>query len=281
MIAFPLLEERFGIDTYLGLLSSTIAGINDFAFTFRNERGEVVFQKDEVLDGSAPAFQNLNEYARRHGLKLASGMFGLAPRRGLPFVPRRAITLLGFRHRDYKYIGTAPASGFEDLNLLFYIDSPVQLQQQYEYSPVQNTDRFGPGMVSGEYDTLYIVTNCSQSRRYARLCTYRLEVYDAAGRMHAVYRTIQPQCHDAFWLSEILAGSGICSGSPYYTVWQKSYDTLLISYHFLYRKSDHAMSCDDTFAGTLLIEPQVWDVTGSGEFARPVLRGKNLISAIR
>ena len=281
VIAFPLLEEHYGIDTYLGLLSSTIAGINDFTFIFRNALGEVVFRKDEVLDGSTPAFQNLNEYARRQGLKLPSGMFGLAPRRGLPSVPRRAITLLGFKHRGYDYICTAPASGFEDPNLPIYIDSPVPLQQQYEYSPVLNTDRFGPAMVSDEFDTLYIVTNCSQSRRYARPCTYRLEVYDAAGRMHCVNRTIQPQSHDAFWLSEILAGAGIGSDSPYYTVWQRSYDTLLISYHFLYRKSDHAMSCDDTFAGTLLIEPQVWDVTGNGEFARPVLRGKNLISAIR
>ncbi len=281
VIAFPILDEKYRIDTYLGLLSSTIAGIRDFTFRFRNQRGEVVFARDETLDGSSPAFLNLNEYARRHGVAPAPGLFGLAPRRGLPEVPRRAISLLGFKHRDYRYICTAPASGFEDPNLPFSLESPVPLQQQFDSCPVLVTDRFAPGMVSEEYDTLYIVTNCSLYRKYARPCTYRLEVFDAEGRMHAMSRTIQPQSYDAFWLSEILADAGICAASPYYTIWQKSYDTLLIGYHFLYRKRDHALSCDDTFAGTLLLEPQVWDVTGSGEIARPVLRGKNLISAKR
>lgn len=281
VITFPLLEERFGIETFLGLLSSTICKINQFTFIFRNERGEVVFAKDETLDGTCPEFLNLKDYARRHGVTLKSGLFGLAPRKGLPEVPRRAISLLGFKHRDYKHICTAPAAGFEDPNLPFYIDPPVPLQQQHEYCPVLVTDRFGPGMVSDEYDTLYIITNCSLYRKYAKECTYRLEVFDARGKLHCVYRTIPPQSYDVFWLSEILAEAKIGSGSPYFTVWQKSYDTLLISYHFLYRKRDHAMSCDDTFGGTLLIEPQIWDVTGNGEVAHPVLRGKNLISSKR
>jgi hypothetical protein len=223
----------------------------------------------------------MNDYARQHGVVLRSGIFGLAPGKGLASVPRRAISLLGFRHRDYRYVCTAPAAGFEDPNLPFYVEPTVPLQQQYERCPVLTTDRFGPGMVSDEFDTLYIVTNCSLYRNYARACTYRLEVLDAEGKVHCVYRTIPPQGHDAFWLSEILADARIGTGSPYYTVWQRSYDTLLISYHFLYRKRDHALSCDDTFAGTLLVEPQLWDVTGSGDFARPVLRGKNLIATRR
>ena len=281
VIAFPLLEERFEIDTYLGMLSSTIAKIKDFTFMFRDERGRLVFSRDETLDESCPEFLNLNEYARRHGIAVRPGLFGLAPRSALTDVPRRAISLLGFKHRDSPYICTAPAAGFEDPNLPFYIDPAVPLQQQYEYSPVLVTDRFGPGMVSEEYDTLYIVTNCSLNRDYARECTYRIEVFDANGRMHSVYRTIAPQSHDAFWLSEILADARPSLAGPYYTLWQKCYDTLLISYHFLVRKRDHAMSCDDTFGGTLLLEPQIWDVTGDGEHARPVLRGKNLISARR
>jgi hypothetical protein len=281
VIAFPILEERFEIDTYLGLLSSTIAILRDFTVTIRDERGRVVLVRDERLDETSPEFLNLNEYVRRHGVKLDRGLLGLAPRKGSLEVPRRAISLLGFKHKEYRYLSTAPAAGFEDPNLPFYVDSPVPLQQQYEYSPVLVTDRFGPGMVSDEFDTLYIITNCSLDRHYARECTYRLEVYDSAGRMHCVYRTIPPQSHDTFWLSEILKDAKIGSGSPYFTVWQKCHDTLLISYHFLHRKRDHAMSCDDTFAGTLLLEPQVWDVTGNGEFARPVLRGKNVITARR
>lgn len=264
VIAFPLLDRRYNIDTYLGLLSSTFCRISDFTFSFRNEKGEVVFTKDETIDGRSPQFLNLQDYVRRHGVELNSGIFGLAPHRSLKEVPRRAISLLGFRHKDYKYICTAPASGFEDPNLPFYMDKQNPMCHQYDYSPLQTTDRFGPGMVSDEYDTLYIVTNCSLWKHYSRECEYRLEIFDARGRMHCVYRKIPPQSFDAFWLSEILAEEGIKSESPYYTIWQKSYDTLLISYHFLYRKPDHAMSADDTFGGTLMFEPQLYDRTAEG-----------------
>ena len=79
VIQFPMLDKRFEIDTYLGLLSSTFCKINDFTFIFRNSKGEVVFTKDETIDGRSPQFLNLQDYARRHGVKMDSGLFGLAP----------------------------------------------------------------------------------------------------------------------------------------------------------------------------------------------------------
>ncbi len=266
VIQFPMLDERFLIDTYLGLLSSTFCKINDFTFIFRNEKGEVVFTKDETIDGRSPQFLNLQEYARRHGVQINAGLFGLAPRKGLQEVPRRAISLPGFKHKNYRYICSAPASGYEDPNLPFYIDRLNPMCHQYEYSPLQLTDRFGPGLVSDEYDTLYIVTNCSLWQHYARECEYRLEIFDASGRMHCLNRKIPPQGFDAFWLSEVLAEQRISAPSPYYTLWERSYDTLLISYHFLYRKRDHAMSADDTFGGVLMMEPLLFDRTAEGVF---------------
>lgn len=266
VIQFPMLDNRFRIDTYLGLLSSTFCKINDFTFTFRNAKGEIVFSKDETIDGRSPQFLNLQEYARRHGVEIDSGLFGLSPKKGLREVPRRAISLPGFKHRDYPYICTAPASGYEDPNLPFYIDKLNPMCHQYEYSPVQVTDRFGPGMVSEEYDTLYIVTNCSLWKHYDRECEYRLDIIDPGGKMYSTYRRIAPQSFDAFWLSELLLQQAIPSESAYFTVWQKSNDTLLISYHFLYRKRDHAMSADDTFGGVLMMEPVLFDRTAEGVF---------------
>ena len=266
VIQLPILPRALRIDTYLGLLSSTICAVNEFTFILRNERGEVVLTRDERLDGTTPQFTNLNEYAARHGVDVDHGLFGVAPRRGLARVPRRAISLLGFRHRDYPHLCTAPASGMEDPNLPFYVDAQVPPSQQYDFCSVQTTDRFGPGFVSDDFDTLYVVTNCSLHRSYDRTCRYRLEILDATGRATVVHREIPPQCYDLFWLSEVLRDTGVRSGGPlgsHYTVWQRSDDTLLISYHFLVRKSDHAMSADDTFGGTLLIEPQVCDGPGT------------------
>ena len=266
VIQFPMLDKSFEIDTYLGLLSSTFCKINDFTFIFRNAKGEVVFTKDETIDGRSPQFLNLQDYARRHGVRIDSGLFGLAPRKGLKEVPRRAISIVGFKHKDHPYICTAPASGYEDPNLPFYIDRLNPMCHQYEYSPIQVTDRFGPCIVSEEYDTLYIVTNCSLWKHYDSECEYKLEIIDPSGKMYCVYRKIAPQSFDAFWLSDLLSAQGIPSDSTYFTLWERSNDTLLISYHFLYRKRDHAMSADDTFGGVLMMEPLLFDRTAEGVF---------------
>lgn len=266
VIQFPMLDKSFGIDTYLGLLSSTFAKINDFTFIFRNAKGEVVFSKDETIDGRSPQFLNLQDYARRHGVRIDSGLFGLAPAKGLKEVPRRAISIVGFKHKDHPYICTAPASGFEDPNLPFYIDKLNPMCHMYDYSPVQVTDRFGPCIVSEEYDTLYIVTNCSLWKHYDRECEYKIELVDPKGKMYCAYRRIPPQSFDAFWLSELLSAERIPSDSTYFTMWERSNDTLLISYHFLYRKRDHAMSADDTFGGVLMMEPLLFDRTAEGVF---------------
>ena len=58
-----MLDKSFEIDTYLGLLSSTFCKINDFTSIFRNAKGEVVFSKDEKIDGRSPQFLNLQDYA--------------------------------------------------------------------------------------------------------------------------------------------------------------------------------------------------------------------------
>ena len=59
--------------------------------------------------------------------------------------------------------------------------------------------------------------------------------------------------------SEANVNERIELSSPYCTLWQYCLDTILIGYHFLYRKSDHALSCDDTFSGTIFHPPLIFD----------------------
>ena len=252
MLSLPLLNKRFEIETYLGLLSSTICTISEFTFIIRNENGETVFSKDERLDGRSPQFINLNEYARKQGVNIQSGTFSVVPREGLDELPVRIESLLGFKHKDYKYISFHPNDSRHHANLPFHISARFPRSFHYEYSPLQTSDRFGPGVVSEEFDSLYIITNWSLSKDYSTRCTYRLEIIDATGRSYSLYRKIPPQSYDVFWLGEILEEAGIASESPYYTLWTNSNDTLLIGHHFLYRKRDHALAAADTFDGIVM-----------------------------
>lgn len=255
MMSLPLLDESLQIETYLGLLLSTICTINEFTFIIRNESGETVFSKDERLDGRSPQFINLNEYARRHGVHVKSGTFNVVPREGLVELPINFSHLLGFKHKDYKYICFHPNSSIDHTNMPFYIRNRFSKKIRYKDSPLEITDRFAPGMISEEFDSLYIVANWSLFKNYSITCEYDLEIIDAAGKSCILHRKIPPQSQDVFWLSDALKEAGIackCPAPAYYTLWTKSYDTLLIGFHFLYRKRDHALTVADTFNGVSL-----------------------------
>ena len=265
IMSIPLLNERFKIDSYLGLLSSTICDTSDFTFILRNEKGKIVFSKNEKLDGTSPQFINLNEYAREHGINIKSGTFSLLPREGLDEVPAGIASLLGFKHKNFKYRCFHPNAGKTHRNLPFYINARFPRSVYYEYSPLQTSDRFAPGVISEEFDSLYIVTNWSLLKNYSVQCNYQLEIIDASGRSYSLNRIIPPQGYDAFWLSEVLKEAGIASKNLYYTLWTKSNDTELIGYHFLYRKRDHALTFADTFHGLLLKQmPQISGIETKG-----------------
>ena len=249
MISIPILDERFKIDSYLGLLSPTIRNISKFTFIIRNEKGEIVFSKDEILDGRSPQFINLNDYARKNGVNIKSGVFNLVPREGLDEAPAGTAYLLGFKHKDFKHMCFHPNDSKSHSNLPFYVEAQTPHALRYIHSPIQTTDSFGRGVVSEEFDSLYIVTNWSLLKNYSKECNYHLEIIDASGKTYSIPRTIAPQSQDVFWLYEILKEARTTSGDPYYTVWTKSCDTLLVGFQLLYRKSDHALSLMDTFEG--------------------------------
>jgi len=249
MLSIPILDERFKIDTYFGLLSSTICSISDFTFIIRNDKGDTLFSRDEKVDGRSPEFLNLNEYVRQHGVSIHSGTFSIVPQEGLDIVPYEFTSLLGFKHRDFDHICFHPDDTHCHTNLPFYIgaDRPHPPPIRYKYSPLQTTDKLGRGVISDELDTLCVVGNWSLQKDYSKTCEYELEIIDASGKAYSFLRTIPPQSYDACWLSELLSEANIVFESPYCSLWTKSVDTFLVSYHLLYRKKDHALTVVDTF----------------------------------
>ena len=141
--------------------------------------------------------------------------------------------LFGLRHRDFKYICFHPimkhGTGLE------------------EGRKRPRNKKFGRGVVSREFDTLYLIDNASIFFDYKMELEYELEIIDAKGTVHTTLRKIPPQGYDVFWLSELLEEMEITSVSPYYMLWS---NTLGKGFHSLYRRRDHALNLIDTFKGT-------------------------------
>ena len=257
-VRLPILEERFNIETYLGLLSLTLCNLSECTFIILNEKGAEVFAEDSRIDGLSPHFMNVSEYARAHGVNIhAGGTFCMNPKKGALKTPKGSAVLFGLKHIDYSFISTSFRGSPAEVNLPFYIAAQVPHSREYHFSPMTNSDHFMPGVSSDAYDSLFIVEHQSLMKEYEKKADYRLDIFDFHGKQYTFQRTVGPKSYDTFWLSEVLAEAGIASDSHYYTLWVKSYGTKLKPFHLLYRKSDHALSFDDGSEGTLQTEPQI------------------------
>lgn len=257
-VRLPILEKRFNIETYLGLLSLTICDLSECTFGILNEKGEEVFTEDVRIDGTNPLFMNVSEYARAHGVDIqAGGTFCMGPKQGSSKSPRGSALFFGLKHIDFPYIATSFRGSPAEANLPFYIEAQFPHSREYSFSPLTISDHFMPGIFSDEYDSLFIVEHQSLMKEYEKEAHYRLDIIDVQGRQYSLHRTVGPKSYDTFRLSEVLLEAKIVSNSPYYTLWVKSYDTKLKPFHLLYRKSDNALSFDDGSEGTLQRDPQI------------------------
>lgn len=257
-VRLPILEKRFDIETFLGLLSLALCDLSECTFGILNEKGEEVFTEDVCIDGTSPLFVNVNEYASAHGVDIqAGGTFCMSPKQGSSKTPRSSALFFGLKHIGFPYIATSFRGSPGEVNLSFYIEAEFPHSREYLFSPLTISDHFMPGILSDEYDSLFIVEHQSLMKEYEKEAHYRLDIIDLQGRQYSLHRSVGPKSYDTFWLSEVLAEAGIVSHRPYYTLWVKSYDTKLKPFHLLYRKSDNALSFDDGSEGTLQHDPQI------------------------
>ncbi|KPA10236.1 hypothetical protein MHK_009550 [Candidatus Magnetomorum sp. HK-1] len=257
-LQLPILNDKFKIDTFFGLLSLTLCDISDFLISYRNNKGQYIFSEKVHIDGRTPQFFNINEFARQKNIDIRNGgTFCMEPIKGLKNIPFSSNVFFGLKHISFPYISTSFIGGDKDSNLPFYINARFPFSREYFFSPLQTTDKFSPGIVSDEYDSLIIVKHHSLLKNYSRVGQYRLDIYDINGNCCSLNRSIPPNFHDAFWLSDILSEANIPFDSIYYTIWIKSHNAKLLPNHLLYRKKDHALSFDDASDGTLQTDPQI------------------------
>ena len=263
----PLLEEKFEIETQLGLLSPTLAGCTEYTFSIETADGTSLHKSQVKLDQNNPIFLNLNEYARDNGIDVKGGAtFSIGPAEDAESIPNGSLFLFGFAHRDYPSAATSFTGSPAEVNIPFYLSARLPMSREYDYSPLQVSDHFGPGLCNEEFDSLFVVSHSSLLRDYDTSTEYQLELVDSKGRQHILHRTIPAQYHDAFWLSEALEEANLPPEGSY-TLWFKSYDVKLKPYHLLFRRSDKALSLDDGSEGTLQKEPQIGDGQQEERFA--------------
>jgi hypothetical protein len=254
-IRLPILEEHYNIETYLGLLSLTLAQVSECNFAILDADGDKIFSAPARLSGQSPQFMNVNKFARDNYVDIGGGgAFVMDPPRD--GCSKSAAVFFGLKHTSFPFITTSFRGAPGEVNLPFYLSSTVPKSREYDTSPLVTSDHFAPGICSNEFDSLMIV-EYQPVGRCTRVGEYRLDILDAEGRQYSQHRTIKPRTYDVFWLSEVLEQLGIASCSHYYTLWFKSYDVKLKPFHSLYRRSDHALNLDDGSEGTLQSEPQV------------------------
>ena len=259
-IIYPLIDKRYGIETILGLLSLSLCHLSKVVFYYYNVDGVKIFSKKEKLSVESEPFININHYLMDHGIEVDRGTFGVSIQKK-ERVPSLTGLLMAFKHKECPhYHSTSFVAGHPDINIPFYAGAKYPKSREYQYSPLQISDHFGPGTINAMYDSFYVVRHRSLYEKYSKKAEYRLEIFEQNGRMHTLYRTIPPNSHDVFFLSEVLKDVGLCGHEGHYTLWFKSYNQLLKPYIALFRKSDKAIALDDASEGTLQNEPQIGQI---------------------
>jgi hypothetical protein len=257
VLSFPVLSERFSINSYIGQLSELVARNEAFNVAFYNSESELVFSQVKTFDSTCKQFFNINEYLEKEGANIKNGgLFCLTPINNQSYRAAPPV-FFGLKHYNYNFIATSFREGQIEAQLPFYLGMTMPYVREYSYSPNQVSDLFSPGLISNGYDSLYIVVNQSLNKQLNEPLEYKIELIDASGKSTVYYRHINPMSHDCFWLSDLFQYNKKHDNSQFFTIWISSSDAYLKSFHALYRRHDNAMSFDDGSEGTLQIDPQV------------------------
>lgn len=283
VVCVPILEKRFKMESYLGLLPEVICDLPGATFEVVNSRAEIVGSEEMEIKSTDPVFLSIDEYLKERDIDIDKGFLCIKPpREHGNTVNLGPVFFWGIRHHDAAHIATTFCGGNKEAQLPFYVGSRFPFSREYEYSPLQISDLFAPAVVSEEYDSLLVVRHQSLLRDYRDTVEYRLDIVDARGRQYSLHKSIPPMTFHAFWASELLDEAGVEEKEGYYTLWVKSCDAYLNSFHGLYRKKDHAMSFDDASEGTLQVDPQIAGINPQkhmDQFAK-FLQGRGVLGSI-
>jgi len=243
-----ILPAEFGIESFLGLGNDTTVQIKKFIFDFYDIEGRLQHSFKEMFDYHKETYLNLNEFLKGKGIGDFSGTLSLRPSFQSVEVPVNMNGISAYSHTKNPYLTTTAATGFTADNIPFYFSGAPPNYLGGECS-VGQTDIFGPGICSDEFDTYYAVTYPCSDKNLAKKIKYEIQIINTEGEKRLLYRSINAHGADFFRLSDLVKETGHNSDQGYYVVWFYASGVHLYAQRILIRKKDCAISVEHCYVG--------------------------------
>ncbi|PIQ85214.1 MAG: hypothetical protein COV74_09655 [Candidatus Omnitrophica bacterium CG11_big_fil_rev_8_21_14_0_20_45_26] len=249
-LSYPIFPAAMEIESILGHQAECDYPINDFKLTFFNQEGQIIHEAEERFDYEEKVFFNVNEWMREKHIPLHEGMLMVTPAPGVQLIPYQFAMMAALKHKRNPYL-TTTAIGAGLQNVPFYLDPLKPRSIQYTNCFLQTTDVFGRGVYDQKHDTLFVVIHASAQQGYHRTIYCEIDVYTEKGDRFVARRSIRPQTVMMFWLSDLIRELSISQTRGAYAVWVRSNDAFLQGFHVIKRQSDHSISIEHMFGGSI------------------------------
>lgn len=233
--AFPILPEKFEIDTTALYFQEGAAGLHDFTFEVHDQAGAKLHGEDVRCEFGRCI--NISDWVRHRSLSLDGGLLKISPSTKAMQVPHSFSFLEGFQPRQNPYFSIVICGGT-------MANVPFEWERGWMWNhpmvPTVHTEQFGKAVVDNEFDTIVTLANPSAMIAYDRAADVDFDIYAADGQMAHFRKTIAPNAAVTLSIGELVHGSDLPK-KGYYALWIYCRDRHIQGFHILQRKKDHAI----------------------------------------
>lgn len=233
---FPILPQRFAIDTSVLYLQEGESALHDFTFEIFDPAGKLLHREETQCDFGQSI--DISAWSKGRGLSLDGGLLMLSPRTQASRVPHSFSMLMGLRHRQNPHWSVTIVGGV-------MVNVPFELDRGWMWNhpmvPTVHTEQFGKAVVDDEFDTLVTVTNASAMLADDRPAVVEMDIYDADGNMAHLRRVIAPNSSAAWSVRELIAGTDL-RPTGCYSIWVYCRDRFVVPLYILHRRADAAVA---------------------------------------
>lgn len=233
--AFPILSERYEIDTKVIYFQEGAARLHDFVFELHDSDG--VARHAEEVHCTFGQQINVTDWARERSLALDGGLLIVAPSPAAVQVAHSFSFLQGFQPRTSPYFSIGICGGIMP-NIPFEWDRGWMWN--HPMVPTVHTEQFGKAVVDDEFDTIVNLSNASAMVAYDRAADVDLDIYSSDGRMAHFRKTVPPNASVTFSIGDLLRDSDLPKHG-HYALWAYCREQHVQGVHILRRRKDHAI----------------------------------------
>lgn len=233
--AFPILPERFEIDTIVLYFQEGPACLHDFVFDIYDENGARLHREEVRCDFGDRI--NISNWVRQRSLRLDGGLLKISPGEKAGQVPHSFDFLQGLQPRSNRHVSVGICGGVIE-------NIPFEWERSWMWNhpmvPTVHTEKFGKAVVDDEFDTVVTLSNSSAMGEYGHAANFDLDIYAANGRMAHFRRAIAPNSSVAFSIGELVREADLPKAGCY-ALWVYCRDRQIHGFHILQRKSDRSI----------------------------------------